>query len=90
MTALRQSLPNMKLVGTSARASSPLRNFEWGGADEVVLVIGNETTGLSHAYRELCDAVVSIPMRGTATSLNAAVAASIALYELDAYRSERR
>jgi TrmH family RNA methyltransferase len=48
--------------------------------------VGNETTGLSHAYREMCDTLVSIPMRGTATSLNAAVAASIALYEIDASR----
>ena len=53
---------------------------------EVVLVIGNETSGMSHAYRELCDEVVTIPMRGTATSLNAAVATSIALYELDSFR----
>ena len=32
------------------------------------------------------DATVAIPMRGTATSLNAAVATSIVLYELDASR----
>jgi len=44
-------------------------------------VVGNETAGLSHAYRELCDDLVGILMRGTATSLNAAVATSIVLYE---------
>jgi 23S rRNA (uridine2479-2'-O)-methyltransferase len=64
-----------------------VRDFQW--SPEVVLVVGNETEGLSHAYRELCDAVVRIPMRGTATSLNAAVAASIVLYEVDGRRGAR-
>ena len=81
----RSSLGELMVVGTSARGSVPLRGFPW--SPEVVLVIGNETTGLSHAYRELCDALVAIPMRGRATSLNAAVAASIVLYEVDAHRS---
>ncbi|MFN2566402.1 MAG: TrmH family RNA methyltransferase [Gemmatimonadaceae bacterium] len=81
---LRRSRAGLMLVGTSAHASVPLRGFRWG--PDIVLVVGNETSGLSHAYRELCDAIVGIPMRGTATSLNAAVATSIALYELDSYR----
>ena len=84
VSGLRQSYPGLTLVGTSARASSELRDFAWG--TEVVLLVGNEATGLSHAYREMCDAVVRIPMRGTATSLNAAVATSIVLYEGDAHR----
>ena len=81
---VRESFPRVSFVGTSARATETLRNFQWGS--EVVLAIGNETAGLSHSYRELCDAMVGMPMRGTATSLNAAVAASIALYEVDAHR----
>ena len=81
---VRRSYPGLTLVGTSARASSELRDFAWGS--EVVLLAGNETNGLSHAYREMCDAVVRIPMQGTATSLNAAVATSIVLYEVDAHR----
>jgi len=76
----------MSLIGTSAHADSSLRDFSWGS--DVMLVIGNETSGLSHAYREMCDAVVKIPMRGTATSLNAAVATSILLYEIDSYRRQ--
>ena len=81
---LRRSLPAVRVVGTSARASSPLRDFDWSG--EIVLVVGNETHGLSHAYRALCDEVVTIPMQGTVTSLNAAVATSIALYEISLRR----
>jgi tRNA G18 (ribose-2'-O)-methylase SpoU len=46
-----------------------------------VLVIGNETSGLSTAWRESCDDIVRIPITGSASSLNAATAASIVLYE---------
>jgi tRNA G18 (ribose-2'-O)-methylase SpoU len=81
---VRREYPTLSVVGTSARATTALRELTW--SDEVVLVIGNETSGLSHAYREMCDVVVGIPMRGTATSLNAAVATSIVLYERDARR----
>ena len=77
---VRRDFPALRVVGTSAHASSPLRDYAW--PSEVVVVVGNETSGLSHAYRELCDDVVSIPMQGTATSLNAAVATSIVLYEV--------
>ena len=81
---VRERYADLRVVGTSARASVLLRGFTW--PHEVVLVIGNETAGLSHAYREMCEALVSIPMHGTATSLNAAVAASILLYDRDATR----
>jgi TrmH family RNA methyltransferase len=84
VASLRRTRPTVTLVGTSAHAESTARDFGWSG--DVILVIGNETSGLSHAYREMCDAVVKIPMRGTATSLNAAVATSIMLYEIDAHR----
>jgi TrmH family RNA methyltransferase len=47
----------------------------------VLLLIGNEGTGLSAAWRDLSDVVVSIPMAGAASSLNAANAATVLLYE---------
>ena len=46
-----------------------------------LLVVGNEGTGLSGGWRELCDRLVSIPMTGAASSLNAASAATVVLYE---------
>jgi 23S rRNA (uridine2479-2'-O)-methyltransferase len=47
-----------------------------------LLLIGNETSGLSSAWREACDSLIRIPMAATAaTSLNAATAASVLLYE---------
>ncbi len=48
----------------------------------VVVIIGNEATGVSPSLIEQCDTEILIPMKGTAESLNAAVAAGIILYEL--------
>lgn len=45
------------------------------------IVIGGEGKGLSVLVRERCDFVVSIPMKGKITSLNASVAAAVVLYE---------
>jgi len=52
----------------------------------VVLVVGQETTGLSSAWREACDELVSIPMRGSASSLNLAAAATVVLHEASRQR----
>ncbi|HEX9056712.1 MAG TPA: 23S rRNA (guanosine(2251)-2'-O)-methyltransferase RlmB [Ktedonobacterales bacterium] len=46
------------------------------------LVVGNEAKGISRLVREHCDVLIRIPMRGQVGSLNAAVAGSIALYEI--------
>jgi len=51
-------------------------------------LIGNEASGLSEAAADLADVRVKIPMRGEVESLNAAVAASILLFE--AARQRRR
>ena len=50
--------------------------------DPLVLVIGSEGKGLSRLVRETCDVVVSIPMHAATESLNAGVAAGVALYEV--------
>jgi TrmH family RNA methyltransferase len=86
VTEQRRTYPQLALVGTSAHATSSVREFRW--SNEIVLVVGNETEGMSYAYRQLCDTAVTIPMRGTASSLNAAVATSIVLYEIDSQRRE--
>ena len=48
----------------------------------VALVIGSEGNGIARLVKERCDAVVSIPMRGTINSLNASVATGIMLFEV--------
>jgi 23S rRNA (uridine2479-2'-O)-methyltransferase len=49
-------------------------------APPLALLMGNETKGLSRGLREVADATVSIPMRGTASSLNVAAAHAIVLH----------
>jgi 23S rRNA (guanosine2251-2'-O)-methyltransferase len=62
-------------IGDLALADSPL-----------VLVVGGEGRGLSRLITERCDAVARIPITG-AESLNASVAASIALYAVSRLRT---
>ena len=55
----------------------------------VVLVVGSEGRGLSRVVAAACDLLVRIPMTSGTESLNAGVAASIALYEIAAARAGR-
>ncbi|TMQ91241.1 23S rRNA (guanosine(2251)-2'-O)-methyltransferase RlmB [Actinomadura soli] len=52
-----------------------------------VLVVGSEGKGLGRLVADTCDLLVTIPMPGAAESLNAGVAAGIALYEISRLRS---
>ncbi|MFA9432590.1 23S rRNA (guanosine(2251)-2'-O)-methyltransferase RlmB [Egicoccus sp. AB-alg2] len=56
-------------------------------ADPVVLVVGAEGRGLSRLTAETCDELVRLPMHGAVGSLNASVAAGVALYEVLRQRS---
>jgi TrmH family RNA methyltransferase len=80
---LRARWPALRLVGTSARAEHPLRDADLTGP--VALVLGNEASGLSEAWRGLCE-LVAIPIRGAASSLNLAAAAAVVLAEADRQR----
>jgi 23S rRNA (guanosine2251-2'-O)-methyltransferase len=48
----------------------------------LALVVGSEDRGMGRLVRETCDILIRLPMRGKISSLNAAVAGSIALYEV--------
>jgi len=48
----------------------------------LALVVGNEVTGVNRSVLKSADAIVKIPMLGRKESLNVAVAAAVALYEL--------
>ena len=53
----------------------------------IVLVVGGEATGMSRLVRDTCDHVISIPMFDETESLNAGVAAGVAMYEISKLRS---
>lgn len=82
--SVRRTIGSIQIIGTSAHGSSLLDAHDF--TRPTVLVIGNETWGMSAAYRELCDVILRIPIDGSATSLNVASAASIMLYEIDRQR----
>jgi 23S rRNA (guanosine2251-2'-O)-methyltransferase len=52
----------------------------------LALVVGSEGSGLRRLVREKCDFLMRLPMRGRVASLNAAVAGSVALYEIERQR----
>jgi TrmH family RNA methyltransferase len=71
-----------QLIGTSAHAELDYRKAKLDDG-KLILVLGNEQKGLSKEQLAACDVVVKIPMRGKASSLNLAVAASVLLYGLE-------
>ena len=67
-------------VGLVPRGGRPLAELEPG--ERVTFVLGAEREGLTSELTEKCDELVSIPLADGAESLNVAVAAALALYEL--------
>jgi tRNA G18 (ribose-2'-O)-methylase SpoU len=70
--------------GTDDAPAEPLERVDLTGP--TLIVVGNETRGMSSAWRSAADLVAAIPMGGTASSLNAAAAGAIVLYETDRQR----
>ena len=67
------------VFGTAAEGTVPLYEADLKGP--AAIVIGSEGDGMGRLVRENCDFLVSIPMRGRISSLNASAAAAILLYE---------
>ncbi len=53
----------------------------------LLVVVGSEGKGLSRLVQENCDQVVSIPITAATESLNAGIAASVALYQISSMRT---
>ena len=76
------------VIGLAAGGDTELYDLDL--ADQpVVVVAGSEGKGLSRIVTETCDAIVSIPISGI-ESLNASVAASVALYEIAKVRAQKK
>lgn len=67
------------IIGTSMDGTC-YKELDYTG--KIVIVIGNEGSGMSRLVKESCDFIASIPMKGVVNSLNASVAAGIILFEI--------
>jgi 23S rRNA (guanosine2251-2'-O)-methyltransferase len=76
------------VVGLAADGEVDLADLE-AATDPLCLVVGSEGKGLSRLVGETCDLRVRVPMVGGTESLNASVAAGIALYEIARRRASR-
>lgn len=85
VTNLSQTLRSLKKEGYWVIGSDMenARNYKEGIYDvPIVLVIGSEGKGISPLVKKQCDYMVSLPMVGKITSLNASVACAVLLYEI--------
>ncbi len=76
------------VVGLAADGDVSLRDLDLSDGP-LVVVVGSEGEGLSRLVAQTCDQLVSIPMASSLESLNAGVAASVALYAIAERRAGR-
>lgn len=84
VTNISQTLEELKdkgfwIVGTDGKATGNLYSANFTGP--VGLVIGSEGEGIRPLVAKKCDLLVSIPIKGKVTSLNASAAAAVIMYE---------
>ena len=75
-------------IAAMAREADPLNVVDLAGP--IAIFIGSEGSGLSPEIAGQCDARITIPCPGPVESLNAAVAASVLLYEASRQRAGRQ
>jgi TrmH family RNA methyltransferase len=83
----RQRAAPLRLLLSEAGQGIPL--WQTDLCQPVALVVGGEAEGASPAARSQADGFITVPMPGQVESLNAAVAASIILFEVVRQRSQR-
>ena len=77
----------VQIVGTDEDGDLDVADVDYTVA--TLVVIGNETRGMSEGWRLACDRVARIPITGAASSLNAAAAATVVLYEAARQRRDQ-
>jgi 23S rRNA (guanosine2251-2'-O)-methyltransferase len=77
----------VRVLGAGAGSGERLDRVDLRGP--IALVVGAEGKGMREAVARRCDGLFHIPQRGVVSSLNASVAAAIALYEAARQRSDR-
>lgn len=71
---------NIWVVGTDSSGEKAFYKSDLKGP--IALVIGSEGEGMGKLIKEKCDFIVNLPMKGEISSLNAAVAGAIVMYEI--------
>jgi tRNA G18 (ribose-2'-O)-methylase SpoU len=85
VTAAKANGIDYQIVGSSGKAADLIHSVDF--KRPTVLILGNETVGMSKGYWEICDSVVKIPIGGALSSINVSCAASILLYEVTRQRA---
>lgn len=78
-TILKLKEAGLWIIGIEAGGSQDIYSFDMN--TDLAIVIGSEGKGIRRLVKERCDACLSIPMKGSISSLNASVAGGIALFE---------
>jgi 23S rRNA (guanosine2251-2'-O)-methyltransferase len=89
VTNITQTIKHLKTQGVWV-VGTDMQGEIYTGANlkgSLAIVIGNEGDGISRLVKESCDFMVSLPMRGEVSSLNASVAGGVILYEVLRQRS---
>ncbi len=84
VTNIAAEIEKLKKLGVwiyGTAADAPASVWETSLNGPAAIVIGSEGDGMSRLVREKCDFLVSIPMRGKVSSLNASVSAALLIYE---------
>lgn len=87
LTQARQRIPNLQVIGTSAKGTVRIQDCDF--RQPTLLLMGNETQGLSHWLQEQSDYLTRFSMQGVATSLNVACATTAVLYEISRQREDQ-
>ncbi|MFK3984198.1 RNA methyltransferase [Micromonospora sp. NPDC050397] len=88
VAGLRERDVPVEIVGTDEHGDLDVADYDLTGPR--LVLVGNETHGLSSAWREVADRTVRIPITGAASSLNAATAGTVVLYEAARQRARAK
>ncbi|MDR1782341.1 MAG: 23S rRNA (guanosine(2251)-2'-O)-methyltransferase RlmB [Bacilli bacterium] len=91
VTNLNNTIKELKkngywVIGTEMNAQINYDKLDYDM--KVALVIGSEGKGISEQVKKHCDYLIKIPMYGQTSSLNAAVSASVILYQINSIRNK--
>ena len=77
----KSEIGKIDIIGTTVKTSLSIDDVKF--KTPLILLIGSETFVLSENYKKICDKLVKIPIKGSASSLNVACATSIFLNEIN-------